>query len=211
MKNLYCAYAVILALHCLSRQSLAFFHTVYRLPSCSAFDLKDTARSSIDAKVEMFKNMTFYEKTGFGTKRSLRWDDRMGSFSTNKTIYINSITSKPLARIPAYFMNTLRYTFLPGGNLTKDYFVYTSWRILQRFLSATTSVFGTQSLLLALGVKQSKIGLAAATAWVLKDALGKFSRIYWASKNGKLFDSDAKRWRFRSALLFAFGSMIMSL
>lgn len=43
---------------------------------------------------------------------------------------------------------------------------------------------------------------------MLKDALGKFSRIFWASKNGKRFDSDAKRWRFRSSLLFATGNAL---
>ena len=42
--------------------------------------------------------------------------------------------------------------------------------------------------------------------WVLKDALGKVSRIIWASMNGRKFDSDAKKWRFRSSLLFALGN-----
>lgn len=51
-------------------------------------------------------------------------------------------------------------------------------------LSSVTSVFGTQSLLMALGVKQNKLGIAAATTWVLKDALGKCSRMYSASQHG---------------------------
>jgi hypothetical protein len=37
---------------------------------------------------------------------------------------------------------------------------------------------------MALGVKQHKLGIAAATTWVLKDALGKCSRMYWASQHG---------------------------
>lgn len=55
-----------------------------------------------------------------------------------------------------------------------------------------------QALLLALGIKAKRLGAAAAMSWVLKDALGKFGRILWASKMGRRFDSDAKRWRFRS-------------
>jgi hypothetical protein len=40
----------------------------------------------------------------------------------------------------------------------------------------------------------------------LKDALGKISRILWASENGRKFDVDAKQWRFRSSVLFAIGN-----
>lgn len=192
---------IILAWLCFFDQGRAllhhsFVHKVSVNKCCT--QLKDATRS------EAFQNMTFIERTGFGTKRTLHWDENTKSLSTNKKPSVN-LSLKPSGKIPAYLIKTLKYTFLPGGNLTHDYFIYSSWRILQRFLSATTSVFGTQSLLLALGVKQSKIGITAATSWVLKDALGKFSRIFWASKNGKLFDSDAKRWRFRSALLFAIG------
>jgi hypothetical protein len=62
---------------------------------------------------------------------------------------------------------------------------------------------------MALGVKQHRsLGVDAATMWVLKDALGKFSRIFWASKNGRRFDSDAKKWRFRSALLYSLGNAL---
>lgn len=100
----------------------------------------------------------------------------------------------------------LKNCFLPGGFISADYYKYAYWRIAQRFVSATSSVFGTQALLLALGFKRNRIGVAAATTWVLKDALGKVSRIYWASKYGRKFDSDAKKWRFRSSILFACGN-----
>ena len=75
-------------------------------------------------------------------------------------------------------------------------------------------MFGTQSLLLGLG-KQNKrfspsgasaLGLSAVLNWVLKDALGKIVRMVWASKMGRKFDPDAKRWRYRSSLLFALGN-----
>eukprot|EP01036_Dinobryon_divergens_P032231 gene32230-41774_t len=100
----------------------------------------------------------------------------------------------------------LSNSFLPSGDLTSDYYRYTLWRAMQRLVGATLSVFGTQALLLALGFKKSSIGLAAATTWVLKDALGKMARIFWASRNGRKFDCDAKKWRFRSSLLYAMGN-----
>ena len=76
-----------------------------------------------------------------------------------------------------------------------------------RFISANVHVLGTQSLLLGLGLKsRHTLPLAAALNWVLKDCLGKLVRMLWASKMGRKFDSDAKRWRFRASLLYALGN-----
>lgn len=68
-----------------------------------------------------------------------------------------------------------------------------------------------QKKCISIVIKLLCLGLAAATKWVIKDALGKVSRIFWASKNGRKFDSDAKKWRFRASLLFAFGSTLQIL
>eukprot|EP00633_Aureoumbra_lagunensis_P006488 CAMPEP_0197319440 /NCGR_PEP_ID=MMETSP0891-20130614/54884_1 /TAXON_ID=44058 ORGANISM="Aureoumbra lagunensis, Strain CCMP1510" /NCGR_SAMPLE_ID=MMETSP0891 /ASSEMBLY_ACC=CAM_ASM_000534 /LENGTH=67 /DNA_ID=CAMNT_0042810369 /DNA_START=60 /DNA_END=260 /DNA_ORIENTATION=- len=63
---------------------------------------------------------------------------------------------------------------------------------------------------MAVGVRDAAsgrgIGTAAAIDWVLKDALGKLTRLAWAGKMGRSFDGDAKRWRFRSSLLYATGN-----
>jgi len=100
----------------------------------------------------------------------------------------------------------LRSAFLPDG-VTSDYYRYIRWRIVQRFLSAVVHVFGTQCLLLGLGIKNGRgLGIGAALNWVLKDALGKLVRMVWASRMGRKFDTDAKRWRFRSSILFAAGN-----
>lgn len=99
----------------------------------------------------------------------------------------------------------LRHALVPE-DVTPDYYSFTQWRVFQRFVAGTISVLGTQALLLALGIKANKLGAAAAITWVTKDALGKLMRILWAGRMGKNFDSDAKRWRFRSSLLYAAGS-----
>jgi len=104
------------------------------------------------------------------------------------------------------FVRLLKSSFIPEG-VTPSYYSFMKWRILQRFVNANVHVFGTQSLLLGLGIKnRNSLGLSAALNWVLKDALGKIVRMVWASRMGRKFDSDAKRWRFRSSLLFAAGN-----
>jgi hypothetical protein len=104
------------------------------------------------------------------------------------------------------FLRFLGVAFVPHG-VTNNYYTFMQWRILQRFVNANLHVFGTQSLLLSLtsgrGLVQS-----AALNWVLKDALGKIVRMLWASKMGRRFDSDAKRWRFRSSLVYALGNAL---
>ena len=96
-------------------------------------------------------------------------------------------------------------SFVPEG-VSESYFDYVRWRVLQRFVNANVHVIGTQSLLMGLrgmhasggGAATATLGAAAATNWVLKDTLGKVVRMAWASRMGRKFDPDAKRWRFRT-------------
>ena len=117
----------------------------------------------------------------------------------------SALNGAPIAGRLANLQAFLKHSFIPE-EVSPDYFSFTKWRIFQRFIAATVSVLGTQALLLALGIKSQRLGAAAAISWVLKDALGKFMRVVWAGKMGRRFDSDAKRWRFRSSLLYATGS-----
>jgi hypothetical protein len=134
--------------------------------------------------------------------RTVRWDEKKGKF---ELMYQEKRDPQRIKKRDI-FSQLLWETFMPSGELTPDYYKYTLWRLAQRFVGATSSVFGTQALVLALGFKSHSLGIAAATRWVLKDALGKVSRIFWASRHGRKFDFNAKKWRFRSALLFAAGN-----
>lgn len=103
-------------------------------------------------------------------------------------------------------LSYLKHAFLPSS-VTDSYYRYIRWRIIQRYINAVVHVIGTQSLLIGLGLKSTKVGFASASlTWVCKDALGKVARMIWASKMGGRFDSDAKRWRFRSSIVFAIGN-----
>jgi hypothetical protein len=100
------------------------------------------------------------------------------------------------------------HSFLPEG-VNPSYYSFIRWRIMQRFIDSNLHVLGTQSLIMGLGIKSSStLGVSAALTWVLKDALGKLTRLIWASRMGRRFDSDAKRWRFRSSLVYALGNYL---
>lgn len=107
-------------------------------------------------------------------------------------------------------LSWLSVAFVPAA-VTPEYYSFMRWRILQRFVNANLNVFGTQCLVLSLGVATShaQLGaLSAALQWVLKDALGKVVRMAWASKMGSRMDSDAKRWRMRSAFSYGLGNFL---
>jgi hypothetical protein len=68
------------------------------------------------------------------------------------------VISTVSGRIKSAIMFIVTTYFLPSGDLSPDYYIYARWRLLQRFVASTTAVFGTQSLLLALGFSKSSIG-----------------------------------------------------
>lgn len=155
-------------------------------------------------------------------QRRVLWDEKRGCLITasvgseaggqGSTVIENEFTNFStgsggyrFVRSPAQAWATVsaqvRQAFLPRG-VTSDYYAFTLWRMAQRIVSSTVSVFGTQSLLLALGVKTNKVGVAAAAGWVWANAIGKFGKTAFAARYGRAFDSDAKRWRLRAALMW---------
>lgn len=62
----------------------------------------------------------------------------------------------------------------------------------------------TQSLLQAVGVGAKRSLPAAATInWVLKDGLGRLGRLTVATRFGESFDSDLKRFRYTTSVIYA--------
>ncbi len=142
-------------------------------------------------------------------RRGVEWDEETKSFRLKQWEHTAAERRMTPSQRWAEFIRRRREflikAFFPP-DVTPDYYAFTAWRVSQRCVSATVGVFGTQSLLLALGVRSGRIGQAAAISWVLKDGLGRVGKMIWASGMGKDFDVDPKRWRFRSALLYAFGN-----
>jgi hypothetical protein len=145
-----------------------------------------------------------------GTKTQLIYDPAKERYIDSQTYASSKYKYKSLtSTIRQKGYQTISNAFLPEG-VTPSYYKFIQWRIIQRYISAIVHVFGTQSLLMGLGIQSKSaanaLGLSAALNWVLKDALGKIVRMLWASKMGRKFDPDAKRWRYRSSLLFALGN-----
>lgn len=129
-------------------------------------------------------------------------------------MYYNSLDSysEGLSKLSSHTASRVKravqLSFLPEG-VNDSYYSFMKWRILQRFINSNLHVLGTQSLIMGLGIKSSRsLGVSAAMTWVLKDALGKLTRLVWASRMGRRFDSDAKRWRFRASLVYALGNYL---
>jgi Vitamin B6 photo-protection and homoeostasis len=144
-----------------------------------------------------------------GDRRGIEWDERRRVFRLNEWEHAETERRMNAKERGSEFVRRRKMFFLRAffpEDVTPDYYSFTAWRFAQRCVSATVGVFGTQALLLALGVKAGRIGQAAAISWVLKDGLGRVGKMLWASGMGKDFDVDPKRWRFRSALLYAMGN-----
>jgi hypothetical protein len=155
-------------------------------------------RLSSHKKQDVIRQKKLVEYDEWNNVKEFVWDEskqQMLSFHPNQ----------PKHKTLTTFLNDC---FIPSGDLTIHYYRYVFWRAIQRFLNSTNHVFGTQALLLALGLKKNRIGTAAAITWVLKDALGKVSRVLWASSYGRRFDLDAKKWRFRSGIIYAVGNAL---
>uniref|UniRef100_A0A7S2ZP82 Uncharacterized protein n=1 Tax=Rhodosorus marinus TaxID=101924 RepID=A0A7S2ZP82_9RHOD len=134
-------------------------------------------------------------------RRSLEWDDDSGQLFLTST---NS-PEEELAQWLKHKYEQLRRLFLPD-DVSPDYYHFTAIRFVQRIISATVNVLGTQSLILALGLKSGANNQAAAIAWVLKNGFGRVGKMLWAGTKGKDFDVDPKRWRFNSALVYSLGN-----
>jgi hypothetical protein len=158
----------------------------------------ESALSEVDVLYESRSSLVFDPIQERYIKRSHNQDraTNQSTASVAKSFFRRSI------------MPQLSVAFLPAG-VRPNYYRFIRWRVLQRFVNANLNVFGTQSLLLGLNIKSSssQLGaLSAALKWVLKDALGKIVRMFWAAQMGGQFDSDARRWRYRSAFCFAAGN-----
>lgn len=102
-------------------------------------------------------------------------------------------------------VHDLRSAFFPNPDeVSPDYWDYSKYRAWHRLFSSMSSIFATQSLLQAVGVGARRSLPAAATInWVLKDGLGRLGRLTVATRFGESFDSDLKRFRYATSIIYA--------
>jgi len=177
-----------------------------------------TPPSTIEEFPELFSVDVRYDR-----RSPLKYDPASGRYLDNSMIQTSSADTNTYhgRTFIQKCAHSLHRNFVPEG-VTPSYYKFMRWRIMQRFINANVHVIGTQSLLMGLrGIQRSgavsavsgaaakggaALGAVAATNWVLKDTLGKFVRMVWASKMGRKFDPDAKRWRYRASFIYALGN-----
>ena len=110
--------------------------------------------------------------------------------------------------------NTLQH-LLPNGypeSVHAGYTKYVAYSFVASTASTATMVLSTQTLLLAIGVGTAHAAPIAATLnWILKDGIGQFGGILFASKistSSNSIDADPKRWRMVSSFAMDFAMML---
>ncbi|KAK7292964.1 hypothetical protein RJT34_15823 [Clitoria ternatea] len=96
----------------------------------------------------------------------------------------------------------VRDFFIPR-QVKRNYLDYVKWKFLHRVFSSALQVLATQAMFTAIGVGySSSLPSAAALNWVLKDGLGRLSRCIYTASLASAFDTNLKRVRFTTAVLF---------
>ncbi|XP_022751320.1 protein root UVB sensitive 4 isoform X2 [Durio zibethinus] len=95
-----------------------------------------------------------------------------------------------------------RNFFIPK-QVSENYMGYVKWKFLHRVFSSALQVLATQAMFRAMGIGHShSLPSAAAFNWVLKDGLGRLSRCIYTASLASAFDTNLKRVRFSTSLLF---------
>ncbi|KAL8528620.1 hypothetical protein ACS0TY_006170 [Phlomoides rotata] len=97
----------------------------------------------------------------------------------------------------------IRNFFLPR-EVSENYLEYVKWKFLHRVFSSALQVLATQAMFRAIGIGYSRsLPSAAALNWVLKDGLGRLSRCIYTASLASAFDTNLKRVRFSTSVLFS--------
>nr|XP_011465444.1 PREDICTED: protein root UVB sensitive 4 [Fragaria vesca subsp. vesca] len=96
----------------------------------------------------------------------------------------------------------VRDFFIPK-QVSENYMSYVKWKFLHRVFSSALQVLATQAMFRAIGIGYSRsLPAAAALNWVLKDGLGRLSRCVYTASLASAFDTNLKRVRFSTSVLF---------
>ncbi|CAN6447683.1 unnamed protein product [Victoria cruziana] len=102
-------------------------------------------------------------------------------------------------------LSALKKLFIPL-KVAPSYMDYLRWKFVHRICSSSLQVLATQAMFRAIGIGSSRsLPSAAAFNWVLKDGLGRLSRCIYTAHVGTAFDTNLKRVRFSTSVLFSLG------
>ncbi|KAL3140715.1 hypothetical protein ABBQ32_005271 [Trebouxia sp. C0010 RCD-2024] len=140
-----------------------------------------------------------------GRQQQYVWDGKAIKIIDTEELASKQTKRQHLSSQLREWRRAVQSSFLPDKDLvTGDYWAYSFWRNSHRFFSSATTVFATQSLLQAVGVgAKNSLPAAAGINWVLKDGLGRLGRLSVSTRFGTSFDSNLKRFRFSTSLVYA--------
>lgn len=133
------------------------------------------------------------------------WDGKEVQALDQDSLRIGADTPAGAARRWMLVMqDRLHKAFVPNRkDVTDDYWEWLHWRLVQRFFSSTLQNLSTQSMLMALGLGAKRtIAASAAINWLLKDGVGRIARMTVATNFCQSFDSDLKRIRYMTSVIF---------
>ncbi|CAH9068970.1 unnamed protein product [Cuscuta europaea] len=100
-------------------------------------------------------------------------------------------------------VSAVRDFFLPR-DMSVNYLEYVKWKFVHRLFSSALQVLATQAMFRAIGIGSShSLPSAAALNWALKDGLGRLCRCIYTSSLASAFDTNLKRVRFSTSVLFS--------
>ncbi|XP_028799198.1 protein root UVB sensitive 4 isoform X2 [Neltuma alba] len=95
------------------------------------------------------------------------------------------------------------WDFLIPQQVADSYMDYVRWKFLHRVFSSALQVLATQAMFKAIGVGHSySLPSSAALNWVLKDGIGRLSRCIYTASLASAFDTNLKRVRFSTSVVF---------
>ncbi|KAI4385087.1 hypothetical protein MLD38_003149 [Melastoma candidum] len=108
-----------------------------------------------------------------------------------------------LRRVGEGCVEAVKAFFLPK-QVSGNYLQYVKWKLLHRVFSSALQVLATQAMFRAIGIGYSRaLPSAAALNWVLKDGLGRLSRCVYTASFASAFDTNLKRVRFSTSIIFS--------
>ena len=108
-------------------------------------------------------------------------------------------------------LNEVLPYFLPKGfpsSVGKGYEAYIKGQCVGILFSSACGVLSTQSLLYAMGLGIEALPVASTLNWVIKDGIGQFGGVLFASLVNNKFDGDPKRWRLLASISMDCASFI---
>eukprot|EP00249_Psilotum_nudum_P018145 c26660_g1_i1 orf=127-1488(+) len=163
------------------------------------FGSRDTGLASVSVESNTQGQGRWIEEAG-----NVRREFTFGGPAQNVLCVKTLRDERPFAqRVVDSFLNR----FFPLGyphSVAEGYLVYSQFRALQHFSSAVLSVFSTQSLLFAAGLRPSP-AQATVVSWVLKDGMQHVGKLVCSSWGARM-DSEPKRWRIFADCLYDLGA-----